>query len=78
MKYAAEIKTDGGAVMSIGFHKDTPSKNYRIYYNGSDTGRRYEKLGNAAREIKRVAIEQNRNGIKNKVIYKTRAEIPTR
>ena len=76
--YAAEVKTESGAVLSVGFYKDTPNKNYRIYYNGSDTGRRYERLGNAAREIKRVAIEQNKNGIKNKVIYKTRAEIPTR
>lgn len=76
--YAAECRTDSGAILSIGFYKDTPNKNYRIYYDGSDTGKRYERLGNAAREIKRVAIEQRKNGVKNTVIYKTRSEIPTR
>ncbi len=77
-KYLQAIKT-GGAVAHIAYYADTPNKNYRIYYNGIDSGIRYEYLGNASRHLKRVAMVWRINGFPVTVhIYETRDEIPRR
>lgn len=60
-KYLVAIKS-GGACASIAYYADTPAKNYRIYYNGSDIGLRYEYIGNAARHLERVALLWLSNG----------------
>lgn len=55
-KYTAKIthpKT--GAILSIEAYADAMPKPFRIYYNGRDTGRRYEYIGNAARYLEKVA-----------------------
>lgn len=54
--YTLSIKHPGtGAVLSIGAYCDTPGKPFRIYLDGSDIGRRYERLGNAARCLDDIA-----------------------
>lgn len=76
-KYLAYIRHPRGAIASIGFYADTPSKNYRIYYCGSDTGVRYEHLGNAARELGRIAEIWKSNGAGEIVkAYAAKNEIP--
>lgn len=55
-QYTISVKHPGGAVLSIGAYCDiTNDKYFRIYYNGSDIGRRYSKIGNAARYLESVA-----------------------
>lgn len=61
-KYLISIKS-GGACASVAYYADTPNKNYRVYYNGSDIGLRYEKIGNASRHLERVALLWLSNGI---------------
>ena len=61
-EYLISIKS-GSACASIAYYADTPCKNYRIYYNGSDIGLRYEKIGNASRHLARVALVWMINGI---------------
>lgn len=79
-KYLISITSGRGVVCSIAYYTDTPDKNYRIYCNGSDTGDRYEKLGNAARRLAETARAwETRSGVR--VIdrqYATRDEIPQR
>lgn len=66
-KYITGIKYtgSGGRYLSlyVDYYPDTPNKNLRIYYLGSDMGQRYEYLGNAAREIERVRNCWIENGI---------------
>ena len=69
----------GDITISIAFYADTPTKNYRIYYCGRDTGRRYEYLGAAERELIKIVQEQGKNGITGHIYnYCTRDEIPRR
>jgi hypothetical protein len=76
-KYLVSIQTPRGAIASIGYYADTPSKNYRIYYCGSDTGDRYEYIGNAARSLEKLAGTWRENGIMGIVKkYATVGEIP--
>jgi hypothetical protein len=77
-KYLTSIKS-GGACASIAFYADTPAKNYRVYYNGSDIGLRYEYIGNAARHLERVALLWLSNGAHDiRREYTPRDQIPRR
>lgn len=62
-KYLQAITSPRGVCVHIAYYADTPDKNYRIYYCGSDTGARYEKLGNAARRLRRYAEDWKRHGV---------------
>ena len=75
-KYLYKIECSSGASLYIGCYCDTPNKNYRIYYNGSDTGLRYEYIENAARHIKRIADIWNDKKILKECYYKTAENIP--
>jgi hypothetical protein len=79
-KYLAKITSPRGVCVSIAYYADTPSKNYRVYYCGSDTGARYENLGNAARRLERYAEDWRKYGnvtdIKKE--FSTADEIPRR
>lgn len=78
-KYLYLIQSKNGSVINIAFYPDTPNKNYRIYLNGSDTGYRYEYLGNASRELKRILLAWDKNGVAyNRIEYATKKEIPIR
>ena len=78
-KYLTEIRSGRGAVVSIAYYADTPNKNYRVYYHGSDSGLRYEKAGNAARYLAFLAERWKENGQTNIVYrYRTKDEIPRR
>lgn len=58
--YTIKIKhPKTGAVLSIGAYADAMPKPFRIYYEGRDTGKRFEYLGNAARYLEKVAKEWN-------------------
>ncbi len=61
-KYLYKITSPRGVCVSIAYYADTPSKNYRVYYCGSDTGARYEKLGNASRRLKRYVDDWEKYG----------------
>ena len=78
-KYLTEIKSGRGAHVYIAYYADTPNKNYRVYFNGHDSGQRYEKIGNAARFVKYIAQAWTQNGQTN-ILYKyaTKNEIPRR
>ena len=78
-KYLANIRTPHGASVSIGYYADTPNKNYRLYYCGSDTGDRFEYIGNAARALETLAEKWRENGITEIIkSYATKKEIPRR
>lgn len=62
-KYLTSIKSGCGSCAAIGYYTDTPDKNYRIYYCGSDTGERFEYIGNAARYLEKLAETWNKNGV---------------
>lgn len=64
-RYIIAISSPRGVTVNIGWYPDTPDKNYRIHYCGSDTGLRYERLGNAARRIERYAADWTRHGVTN-------------
>ena len=70
--------TDRGAVLSIAYYADTPGKNYRLYYNGSDTGDRFEKLGNAENRLKKWLAIWEKRGIKYTIRRARPNEIPRR
>ncbi len=76
-KYLQSIKI-GDSVLSIAFYADTPCKNYRVYYCGSDTGARYEYLGNAEKYLLDMLRrwEQIPGSIRKTYCYKN--EIPRR
>lgn len=77
-KYLIAIKS-GGACASVAYYADTPAKNYRVYYNGGDSGKRFEKIGNASRHLERVAALWRYNGaITIERIYASRDGIPRR
>ena len=54
-RYLLSITSPRGVTCNVAYYADTPNKNYRIYYCGTDTGARYDRLGNAARYIARLA-----------------------
>ena len=63
----------------IAYYADTPTKNYRIYYNGADSGARFEYLGNAARALMELLTEQKKHGVHGHILtYGTRGTIPQR
>jgi hypothetical protein len=78
-KYLIRLKSGYGARVHIAFYADTPNKNYRVYYNGHDTGKRYEKIGNAARYLRYISERWNENG-QNNIVYEygTKNAIPRR
>ena len=79
MKKYVQCATSGAISIAIAFYADTPAKNYRIYYCGSDTGARYEYLANAERALLKIVQEQNKNGVKGHIFhYCTKNEIPRR
>ena len=54
--YTIAIRHENGATLTIGAYCDISNDKYfRIYYCGSDTGRRYSKIGNAVRYLEKVA-----------------------
>ena len=61
-KYLTGIESPRGVYVHIAFYADTPAKNYRIYYCGVDTGQHYEKIGNAARRLRRYAEDWKKYG----------------
>lgn len=77
--YLQHIETPRGTFAYIAYYTDTPDKNYRVYYCGSDTGQRYEKIGNAARRLQRYADDWEKYGSATvKKTYATEKEIPRR
>lgn len=61
----------------VGYYPDTPNRNLRIYYCGSDTGDRFEYLGNAAKALESLREAWISNGIpadQIKCLYQTRDE----
>lgn len=78
-KYLQAIKTPRGVTVHIAYYADTPNKNYRIYYCGVDTGQRYEKIGNAARRVRRYAEDWKKYGSTIVIeTYAAKNEIPRR
>lgn len=78
-KYLVCIDHQRGARVSIGFYTDTPTKNYRVYYCGSDTGARFAYIGNAARYLEKMREIWTRDGAPPVLqIYSTKNEIPRR
>jgi hypothetical protein len=78
-KYLISVRSWRGMIAHIGYYTDTPCKNYRIYYNGSDTGERFEYLGNAARHLEKLAAAWERGGARLLVKdYGTAAKVPRR
>ena len=78
-KYLTTIKSGRGACVSIAFYADTPDKNFRVYYNGRDSGKRYEKIGNAARYLEYIAAMWQSHGQNTiKYTYGTKDQIPRR
>lgn len=79
MKKYIQCVTAGNMSISIAYYADTPGKNYRLYYCGSDTGARYEYLGNAEKALINIVRNQILNGVKGHVYrLATRDEIPRR
>jgi hypothetical protein len=72
------IQSPRGVTVSIGFYPDTPNKNFRIYYCGSDTGLRYERLGNAAKRIEQYARDWAAHGVSWTAKRGTAKDVPTR
>jgi hypothetical protein len=76
-KYLIQISAPGGVIAAIGFYADTPGKNYRIYYCGSDTGARFERLGNAAHALEKLAAAWENNNVPQiKKTFGTLDDIP--
>ena len=77
--YLLSVRLENGVVMHIGYYADTPCKNYRLYYCGSDCGYRFEYLGNASRALQSMAAAQVKNGITNHQFkYGTKTDVPWR
>ena len=77
--YLSTIKSTHGTIANIAYYADTPNKNYRIYYCGSDIGERFEYLGNAARYLEQMADNwQKFNHVIIFKTYTTKNEIPRR
>lgn len=55
--YTIAVQHETGAILSIGVYADAMPGPFRIYYEGRDTGRRFEKVGNAARYLEKVFHE---------------------
>ena len=76
-KYLTSITSPRGVIVSVAYYADTPTKNYRVYYCGSDTGQRYENIGNASRRLENYISSWARHGVTDiKRHYQTRDEIP--
>lgn len=79
MKKYIQCATNGEISISIAFYADTPAKNYRLYYCGSDTGARYEYLRNAEKALLKLVQAQRKNGITGHIFkYCTKNTIPRR
>ena len=77
-QYLQSIKSARGGVVHIAYYADTPTHNNRIYYCGSDTGERYDRLGNAARRLDQYAESWKYHGVIFEKTYTTRDAIPRR
>lgn len=78
-KYLTAIKNTHGTFAHIAYYADTPDKNYRVYYCGSDIGVRFEYLGNASRYLEKMAGDWQK--FDHVIIFKeyaTKTEIPRR
>jgi len=72
--YLVEITHASGATLHIGAYCDIyGDKYFRVYYCGADTGRRFAKIGNAARYLETVAAQWHTD----RKTYGTAATIPT-
>lgn len=70
-------RPDGKSItFSAGFYCDTPNKNIRLYYDGSDAGYRYEYLGNASRHLEDTARGWAEYGVSVTRKYGTKEEMP--
>lgn len=77
IKIESESKTGASkTILQAGFYCDTPDKNIRLYYAGSDTGDRYEYLGNAARELEDTARKWEALGYTVTREYGTKKDLP--
>lgn len=74
--YLTKIQYLNAATMHIGAYTDTPNKPFRIYYCGRDTGKRYERIGNAARYLERIAEQWDQHEPKCKRCYTDISDIP--
>lgn len=78
-KYLIGFKLPNGFILTIGYYPDTPSKNYRIYLNGTDIGYRFEYLGNASKHLLKTISEHQKIGINgHQMIYGTVETVPSR
>lgn len=77
-KYLMLVADKHGAHFSIAYYTDTPKKNYRVYYCGSDTGERFEYLGNAQRYVEKATRLWEKRDPNLFKIYVTKDEIPRR
>lgn len=78
-EYLTEIHHPRGAFAGVEYYADTPNKKYRLYYCGTDTGERFEYLGNAARALSKLADAWKENGAPFVLyIYSPPDDIPRR
>jgi hypothetical protein len=78
-KYLASVTHPRGGIYSIAYYADTPNKNYRIYWCGSDTGERFDRLGNASRHLEALARTWEKHSDARIIRqYAARDEIPQR
>ena len=68
----------GSTAAHIGYYADTPDRNYRIYYCGSDTGERFEYIGYAANYLRKLAEQWEGLGFRVTYTYGTRDDVPHR
>ncbi len=75
--YLIGIKS-GSTAAHIGYYADTPDRNYRIYYCGSDTGERFKYIGYAAKHLMKLAEQWECLGFRVTYTYGTRDDVPRR
>jgi len=73
-QYLVKINSGRGAIMNIVINTDSNKPVY-IYYCGMDTGARYSRIGNAARELEKIAAAWGSGTIKT---YGTIPAIPVK
>ena len=76
--YTIGIESPNGVTVSIAYYRDTPDKNYRIYYCGSDTGLRYDRIGNASKRLEQYLRDWAMHGVYGRIKMGTVHDIPIR
>lgn len=61
-EYLIRIESGVGADLTIIANSDWGGRPFGVYYCGRDTGKRYSRIGDAVRYLKRVRAQWNANG----------------